>query len=117
MSRETKPLPLPWSFVAKITNSKHQICPGFARTPHLWVGPQFQINHKSQTGSKRLVFLFWILNFGHCYLFVIWDLLFEISTKQIPSGDNQSRVLWARILYFVSASALSAAPRTMGSGS
>jgi hypothetical protein len=45
---------LPWSFVSKIPNSKHQ----------------------------AIVFLFGILNFGHCYLFVFWDLLFGISISQ-----------------------------------
>jgi len=31
---------------------------------------------------ERLFFLFGILNFGHCYLFVFWDLLFGISISQ-----------------------------------
>ena len=63
---------LPWSFVSKITNSKHQI------------------TNKSQIPIrfKTIVFLFRILNFDHCYLFEFWDLLFEISTKQIPSGPG-----------------------------
>jgi hypothetical protein len=29
-----------------------------------------------------LFFLFGILNFGYCYLFVYWDLLFGISISQ-----------------------------------
>jgi hypothetical protein len=57
---------LPWSFVSKITNYKHQI------------------TNKSQTPNsfKAIVFLFGIWNFGHCYLFVFWDLLFGISIRQ-----------------------------------
>jgi hypothetical protein len=46
--------------------------------------------------------LFGISNFGHCDLFDICDLIFvifELPTNQIPSVDNQSLVLWARILY------------------
>jgi len=52
---------------------------------------KLQINHKFQISnrSKAIVFLFVILNFGHCYLFVFWDLLFEISEKQILSGSPQ----------------------------
>jgi hypothetical protein len=47
--------------------------------------------------------LFGFSNFGHWKLFDIWDLIFEISikqglsTNQIPSGDNQNQLLWARI--------------------
>jgi hypothetical protein len=74
---------LPWSFVSKITNSKHQI-PNKSQIP----STKFQINPpqagKSQIPNrfKAIVFLFGILNFGHCYLFVFWDLLFEISIGQ-----------------------------------
>jgi len=31
---------------------------------------------------ERLFFFGGILNFGHCYLFVFWDLLFGISISQ-----------------------------------
>jgi hypothetical protein len=44
--------------------------------------------------------LFGISNFGHWKLFDICNLIFvisELSTKQIPFGDNQSMVLWARL--------------------
>jgi len=41
-------------------------------------------NSKLQTGSKAIVFLFGILNFGHWNLFVIWNLLFGISTLIRP---------------------------------
>jgi len=56
----------PWRFVSKITNSKHQI------------------TNKSQIPNqfKAIGFLFGILKFGHCYLFVFWDLLFEILVRQ-----------------------------------
>jgi len=49
-----------------MTNSKHQI------------------TNKSQISNwfKAIVFLFGILNFGHCYLFEFWELLFEISMSQ-----------------------------------
>jgi len=73
---------LPWSFVSKITNSKHQIS-NKSQIP----------NHKFQTRAKAIFFilLFVILNFGHaqrrrlrrvlefiCYLcFVIWDFPFR----------------------------------------
>jgi hypothetical protein len=45
---------------------------------------KFQINIKFQIPNqfKAIVFLFGILNFGHCYLFVFWDLLFGISICQ-----------------------------------
>jgi len=42
-------------------------------------------NSKFQTGSKVIVFLFGILNFGHWNLFVFWDLLFGISANSITS--------------------------------
>jgi hypothetical protein len=32
--------------------------------------------------------LFGILNFGHCNLFAIWDLLFVISIKSTDPGTN-----------------------------
>ena len=41
--------------------------------------------------------LFRISNFGHWKLFDICDLkfvIFELSTKQISSGDNQGLELW-----------------------
>jgi len=34
-------------------------------------------------GGKAIVFLFGILNFGHCNLFVFWDLLFGSYTNSI----------------------------------
>jgi hypothetical protein len=66
---------LPWSFVSKITNSKHQIT------------NKFQIPNR----LKAIVFLFGILNFGHAQrrrlrrvlLFIcFWDLLFGISISE-----------------------------------
>jgi hypothetical protein len=56
---------LPWSFVSKITNPKPVQRAAQALAPR-----------------ERLFFLFGILNFGHCYLFVFWDLLFGISISQ-----------------------------------
>jgi hypothetical protein len=53
--------------------------------------------------------LFGFSNFGHWNLFDICNLIFvifELPTKQIPSWDNQSLVLWARILYFTTAPSL-----------
>ena len=48
--------------------------------PSLKIGPnKSQIpKYKFQTGSKRLFFLFGILNFDYCYLFVFLGLLFGI---------------------------------------
>jgi hypothetical protein len=63
---------LPWSFVSKITNSKHQI------TNSKPVQRAAQV----LAPRERWFFLSGILNFGHCYLFVFWDLLFGISISQ-----------------------------------
>jgi hypothetical protein len=52
---------------------------------------------------------FGISNFGHCYLFDICDLEFLVTSADCrkgerplkpPQGAAQSRVLWARILYW-----------------
>jgi len=42
------------------------------------------MTNKSQISNrfKPIILLFGILNFGHCYLFVVWDLIFEISFSQ-----------------------------------
>jgi hypothetical protein len=60
---------LPWSFVYKITNSKHQI------TNKSQITNSKPVQRATQTlePGERLFFLFGILNFGHCYLFVFWD--------------------------------------------
>ena len=81
---------LPLSFVSKNTNSKHQNT-NKSQTPIF--------NDRHLPGQKTL---FGFSNFGHWNLFDICDLIFGISisktpTKQIPSGDNQSLILWARI--------------------
>jgi hypothetical protein len=66
----------------EITNSKYQI------TNKSQISSiKSQTNFKSQTPNskpvqKRLLFL-GILNFGHCDLLVIWDLLFGIFTNSI----------------------------------
>jgi len=68
-----------------VSNNKSQA------PPNLKIGPNKshaqrrrlrRVKSKFQTGSKRLFNLFGILNFGHCYLFVFWDLLFGISVSQ-----------------------------------
>jgi len=59
----------------EITNNKHQIT------------NKFQITiSKSQIRSKRQ--LFGILNFSHCDLFGICDLLFEIFQLLTPDTRN-----------------------------
>jgi hypothetical protein len=67
---------MPWRFINKITNSK------------------YQITNKSQIPNRFKVigFLFGILNFGHCYLFVFWDFLFEISVNQ--RNPDKANLLW-----------------------
>jgi len=69
---------LPWSFVSKITNPKHQI------TNKSQITNSKPVQRAAQVLSprERLFFLFGILNFGHCYLSVFWDLLFGISISQ-----------------------------------
>jgi len=57
---------IPSSFVWKITKSKHQMT------------NKLQISNR----LKKIGFLFGILNFGYCYLFVFWDLLFGIMIMQ-----------------------------------
>jgi hypothetical protein len=63
---------MPWCFVAKIINSK------------------YQITNKTQISNRFKVF--GILNFGHCYLFVFWDLLFVVSVNQ--RNSNKANPLW-----------------------
>jgi len=69
---------LPWSFVSKNTNSKHQI-------PSKSQIPIFNDQNLPKT-------LFGFLNFGHWNLFDIWDLIFGISISQLNS--NQANPLW-----------------------
>jgi hypothetical protein len=67
---------LPWSFVSKITNSKHQI-PNKSQIPIF--------NDQNLSGPNI------VSNFGHWKLFDICDLIFvifELQTKKIPSGDK-----------------------------
>jgi len=74
---------LPWSFVFKITNSKHQISnksqiPIFnsavVATRLLW---RSRLTKTFQGGT-----LFGFSNFGHWKLFVIYNLIFVISISQ-----------------------------------
>jgi len=64
---------LPWSFVSKITNSKHQITntmPKAGKNLKLQITNSKPVQRAAQVLAprERLVFLFGILNFGHCYL-------------------------------------------------
>ena len=74
-------LALPWSFVSKITNSKHQKTNKLQTT-----STKFQINHKLQVSNSKqglklfFILLFVICFFGHWNLFVICILLFGISS-------------------------------------
>jgi hypothetical protein len=69
---------LPWRFVPKITNYKHQITNKF----QISNSKPVQRAAQALAPRERLFFLFGILNFGHCYLFVFWDLFFGISISQ-----------------------------------
>jgi hypothetical protein len=83
------------SIKSQIPSTKLQINPKYqtSNSKHLTKGKQdsqvtntkLQINLKLQIPNllKAIVFLFGILNFGHCDLFVFWDLLFGISTNSI----------------------------------
>jgi len=62
---------LPWSFVYKITNSKHQI----PNKSQITNSKPVQRATQTLEPGERLFFL-GILNFDHCYLFVFWDLFF-----------------------------------------
>ncbi len=69
------------SIKSQITNTKLQLNLKF-QAPNLKqislrAGGKLQIPNR----FKVIVFLFGILNFGHCNLFVFWDLLFGISTN------------------------------------
>jgi len=82
-------LALPVSFLSKITNSKHQITNK----------SQIPIFNDQNLSGQNLVW-----NFGHCYLFVFWDLIFvifKLPIKQLPYGDEQSLVSWPRVLCFL----------------
>jgi len=57
---------LPWSFVSKITNSKHQKTNKLQTT-----STKFQRNSKLQAPNLKEIPKFVILNFGYCDLFVI----------------------------------------------
>jgi len=57
---------LPWSFVSKITNSKHQKTNKLQTT-----STKFQLNSKLQASNLKEIPKFVILNFGYCDLFVI----------------------------------------------
>ena len=62
----------------KIPNSKHQITNKSPVCVRTRTGRQISIfNDQNRYG-------FGILNFGHCNLFDIYDLLFVISGKEIP---------------------------------
>jgi len=53
-----------------------------------------QINHKFQIPNrfKAIVFLFGILNFGHCYLFVFWDFNMSMNFQQSKSPLGITKV-------------------------
>jgi len=40
----------------------------------------------SETHFFKIIDRFEISNFGHCYLFVIWNLLFEIYTNMLHTA-------------------------------
>jgi len=80
---------LPWSFVSKITNSRHQIT-NKSQIPNskpVQSDCFFVWDFEFRFRLGRIICLF----FGICYLKFQYGN--ELSTKQIPSGDNQSLVL------------------------
>ena len=62
---------------------------GFFEIPY----PKHQRSIKSQIPNrfKAIIFLFGILNFGHCNLFVFWNLLFGISTNSITPVNGYKK--------------------------
>jgi hypothetical protein len=67
-----------WSLKSQIPSTKLQINLKFQITNSKPV----QRAAQALAPRERLFFLFGILNFGHCYLSVFWDLLFGISISQ-----------------------------------
>jgi len=72
---------LPWSFLSKITNSKHpakrtagrqitNTMPKAGKNQKLQITNSKPVQRATQVLAprERLFFLFGILNFGHCYL-------------------------------------------------
>jgi len=67
-------LDLPWSFVSKITNTKHSAkkTAGKQKTNKLQTtSTKFQGNSKLQAPNLKEIPKFVILNFGHCDFFDI----------------------------------------------
>jgi len=67
-------LALPWSFVFKITNSKHQKTNKLQTTSTKFQGnSKLQAPHQKDGGQANLKEIpkFVVLNFGYCDLFVI----------------------------------------------
>jgi hypothetical protein len=64
--------------MSKIKNSKRQI----TNKSQITNSKPVQRTAQALAPCERLFFLFGILNFDHCYLFVFWDLLFGISISQ-----------------------------------
>jgi len=90
-------LALPVSFLSKITNSKHPAKKPAGR--QITNKSQIPIFNDQNLSGRNLVW-----NFGHCYLFVFWDLIFvifKLPIKQLPYGDEQSLVSWPRVLCFL----------------
>jgi len=67
---------LPWSFVSKNTNSKHQ---NTNTMPKAGKNLNFQYSMTKTFQDKTL---FGFSTFGHWNLFDIWDLIFGISIRQ-----------------------------------
>jgi len=74
-------LALPWSFVSEITNSKHQKTNKLQTTSTKFQGnSKLQAPRQKDGGQANLKEIpkLVILNFGHCDLFVICNLIFVI---------------------------------------
>jgi len=66
---------LPWIFVSKNTNYKHQITNTMPKA-----GKNLKFQYSTKTFQDKTLFGF--SNFGHWNLFDIWDLIFGISIRQ-----------------------------------
>ena len=99
---------LPWIFVSKKTNYKHQIT---NKSQISIFNDQNRIKKRTSNIEHRTsnveiwyafdvyFFLFVISNFGHWNLFDIWDLIFGISISQLKS--NKANPFWARLFTFL----------------
>jgi hypothetical protein len=76
-----------------------EVCPNNGVAKHCKItNPKHQIPIKSQIPIFKHKGLFGILNFGHCDLFVICDLLFGISDTQSSSTSEQFAIFTGKAI-------------------